>query len=96
MFFALISITLHYGKRAAIWFATGTAVSDLLYAIAVFLTVGAFHLSSTAKWRMGVIGGIIFAIMGGIMVIRTLRHAKEAHADLHLRKHPHPLSLFSQ
>lgn len=97
VFFALISVALHYSRRAAIRFAIGTAVSDLIYAGAVYAGVGTFSFSQTAKRWMGVIGGCAFIVMWIAMLHRTRRQERKEveEAEIHL-KYPHPFSFFSQ
>lgn len=96
VFFALMGVALHYSKRAAIWFAVGTSLSDCIYALIVYISVGTFRLSHTAKWRMWVCGWLVFIVMGIVMIVRTLRHEQEKHKELHLRKHPHRSNFLGQ
>lgn len=96
VFFALMSIALHYSKRAAIRFAIGTSLSDLVYATIVFATFGTFQLSGKLQWWMWVMGGLIFILMGVMLLIRTFWHQREKQWALHLRAHPHRFHFFWQ
>lgn len=74
VFFALLGIAIHYTKRAAIWFAVGMLLSDIVYAMLAYGGVGALIFTGTTKIWMYIIGGLLFILMGWDMINKTRKN----------------------
>ncbi len=72
-FFVLVYTSLRLGWRAALLFALGVWLSDLLYIVIAYVGVSALLESLLANRWVGIVGGLVLAIVGVLLILRVRR-----------------------